>query len=251
MKVALLGYGRMGRLIDSMSASQDIDVVARIDKEGPITRESLKGAELCLDFSQGDAVLGHIGQACELGCDLVIGTTGWEAHQDAVRALVEESGVGAITSPNFSIGVQIFFRLVREAAHLFNRIQGYDVAGYELHHRLKSDSPSGTAIELSSLILEEMKSKKKAVYEVVDREILPEELQFTSVRCGSEMGKHTVIFDSPADVVQLTHEARNREGFALGALMAAKWVHGKVGLFTMDQLVETLLNHREKICCRK
>lgn len=242
MKIALIGYGKMGKMIEAVAAGRNVEIVARIDREsGSITQRMLGGADVCIDFSHPDAVLHHIGALCKLNQDMVIGTTGWHSHLDSVTALVEASGVGAIHSPNFSIGMQAFFRLVREAAHLVNRVKGYDASGYEIHHRTKADSPSGSGMKLAEILCSEMEGKSVPNFERMHREILPNELHYASIRVGFDPGHHTVVFDSHSDTIELTHRARSREGFAIGALLAAEWVHGKKGLFTMDDLINSYL----------
>jgi 4-hydroxy-tetrahydrodipicolinate reductase len=242
MKVALIGYGKMGKIVEAVAKERQVQVVARLgSKDGTITERMLNGAEVCIDFSHPDAVLATIGALCKLGKDMVIGTTGWSSHLDAVSALVEASEVGAIYSPNFSIGMQAFLRLVREAAHIVNRVGGYDAAGFEVHHRGKADSPSGTGIRLAQILCAEMDGKEEPVYDRIHREILPSELHYASIRVGQDPGHHTVIFDSSADTIELSHRARSREGFAVGALLAAEWIRGKKGLFTMDALIDSYL----------
>lgn len=240
MKVALLGYGKMGRVIDQVAQEQFVDVVARVDKE-PLLPESVGGAEVLIDFSVPEAMLQHITFACQQKKQLVIGTTGWDKHHQAARQLVEEAGIGLIYSPNFSLATHCFMHLVRQASHLFNQLEGYDVAGYELHHRWKGDSPSGTAKMLSEAICKELPEKRHPKYERVQDVIQPEELHFASVRCGHIPGTHTVLFDSESDTVELTLRARNRIGWARGALHAASWISTRKGFYTLDQLVEELL----------
>lgn len=200
MKIALLGRGKMGGLIETL--------VPNISK--------IEECDVAIDFSHGEAVLGHVQQAASAGCDLVIGTTGWEEHFDQVKHEVEEGGIGAIYAPNFSIGVHLFLRLVEKAKSLFS---GYDVASFEMHHRHKVDAPSGTA---------------KAIRERVGGGV-------SSVRCGEIPGTHTVLFDSICDTVEITHRARSREGFARGALEAAHWVQGRKGLYTLEDYLEERL----------
>jgi len=179
----------------------------------------LEQCDVAIDFSHPEAVLGNTRRASKIGCDLVVGTTGWESDFAEVKQLVEEAQIGAIYSPNFSVGVHLFLRLLERARTLFD---GYDAACYEMHHRHKVDSPSGTA---------------KAVMERIGATDCP------AVRCGEIPGTHTAVFDSICDTVEVTHRARSREGFALGALEAARWIVGKKGLYTLDDYLE------EKVGC--
>jgi 4-hydroxy-tetrahydrodipicolinate reductase len=193
-------------------------------------------------YENSSSIMNNIKKYAELGKNAVIGTTGWYDHIEEIRKLVETSGIGLIYSSNFSIGVNIFNRIVERAAELFDKFDMYDVAGIEYHHNRKADSPSGTAIGLANILKDGLARKKEIVYKMMDRRIEPHELHFASVRCGSITGKHEIIFDSNADSIQLIHSAKNREGFAAGALEAAKWIHGRKGFFNIDDLVREIMN---------
>lgn len=220
MKIALIGYGKMGEVIDRLAESADCEVTARLDRGDAITSQSLAGAQVCLDFAHAEGICDRVKRACQAGCDLVIGTTGWDSDWPKVQAIVEKQKRGAIAAANFSLGVHLFMRLVEEAAPLFSPFPEYDVALYELHHRHKRDTPSGTARALAAKIGN------------------PE---CAAIRCGSIPGTHTILYDSPVDTIELTHRARGREGFALGALRAAHWITGRSGMFTIEDLVEEAL----------
>lgn len=186
----------MGQLIEELATDHEI--------------VSLEEAEVAIDFSAAEAVEKHATQVCELGKKLVIGTTGFD--EGPIRSMVEEAQIGCIFSPNFSIGVFRFMELMKKAAELYS---DYDVSGFEVHHNQKKDAPSGTMKKLMRVVgLDEA----------------------ASVRVGNVAGTHTIIFDSPADTIEITHRARSREGFARGALAAAEWIREKVGYFTMEDL---------------
>ncbi len=220
MKIALIGYGKMGRLIEELAAAEGMEVAARCDSRHPLTPESRNGAEVALDFSAPGAVVENVGRAAALGLDLVVGTTGWHERLEEVRAITAEHGVGLVYSANFSIGVNLFFRIIREAAELLKQQPAYDPWITEMHHRAKKDAPSGTALKLRAL-LEQAYGRS--------------DFSVASVRAGQIPGTHTVGFDSEADTLVFTHEARNRKGFALGALRAARWVRGKKGCFEFSE----------------
>ena len=248
MNLAIIGYGNMGLIIERLAKTSGMEIGAIVDPFNPGATHgqkdggSLKDIDVCIDFTHPDAIMNNIKKYAELGKNAVIGTTGWYDHIEEIRKLVETSGIGLIYSSNFSIGVNIFNRIVERAAELFDKFDMYDVAGIEYHHNRKADSPSGTAIGLANILKDGLARKKEIVYKMMDRRIEPHELHFASVRCGSITGKHEIIFDSNADSIQLIHSAKNREGFAAGALEAAKWIHGRKGFFNIDDIVREIMN---------
>jgi 4-hydroxy-tetrahydrodipicolinate reductase len=227
MNIALIGYGKMGKLLEQLAPAQGGEVRLKLDEfnnthfEG-ITAENFRGIDVAIDFSVPDAAVENIGRISALGVNLVVGTTGWFAHLDQVRSIVEKNGTGLVWSPNFSIGVNAFFRLVSEAARLMANEPAYEAWAYEIHHSAKKDAPSGTLWKL----VEEM---KKAGYEA--------KIDTSSSRAGAHPGTHEIGFDSGADTVTLRHTARSREGFARGALKAAQWIVGKQGVFEFSDVL--------------
>jgi len=244
MKIALSGYGQMGKEVERLALDAGIKVAARIDPRSKdadcaeISLKCLKGAEVCIDFSQPDAAIENIRRCAAAKTNMVVGTTGWYGEMDEVRSLVKRSGIGFIYASNFSVGVNLFFRIVRNSARLMDKFPEYDVSGFEMHHMRKKDSPSGTAKSLSEIIIGEMGRKEKAVYEKLDRKPEKNELHFASARCGEVPGTHSIYFDSPADTIELKHTARSRAGLAAGALKAAEWIRGKRGFYTIDDLMD-------------
>ena len=218
-KLAIVGYGKMGKLIEQFAPEYDFETALKLDEfnnadfEG-ITAENFRGIDVAVDFSIPQAVATNVERIAALGVDLVIGTTGWLEHAGAVRSAVEKHGVGLVWSPNFSIGVNAFFRLVSEAARLLANEPQYGAWAWEIHHSTKKDAPSGTLLKL----VEEM---KQAGY--------PRTIDAGSNRAGAHPGTHEIGFDSAADTITLRHTARSREGFARGALKAAQWIRGKKG----------------------
>lgn len=226
MKIALIGYGKMGALIDAVASAQGHDIIAKIDpksKTPHISAKAINDADVCIDFSRPAAVLSNVKACAALKKNMVIGTTGWEADLPLIKEIVNDSGIGCIHSANFSIGVNLFMNIVAHAAELLNLFDEYDVAGFECHHRQKVDAPSGTAKALIQILRSKMPQKKTC--------------DFSSIRCGSDPGTHTILFDSPADTITLTHQARNRQGFAMGAVAAAEWIVNKHGLFTIQDFL--------------
>lgn len=208
MKLALIGYGKMGKRIEALASERGHEVVARITS-GKWDLEGIKEADVCIEFTKPEAALENIRRLIELKKPVVVGTTGWYDKVDEVKTLVEAHDGALIYSPNFSKGVALFLDLVAKAAGF---LPEYDVAGIEIHHNQKKDIPSGTAL---------------AMVKRAGRSI-----PISSVRCGTIPGTHTVLFDSPCDTITITHEAKNRDGFALGAIEAAAWLRDKKGFFS-------------------
>jgi 4-hydroxy-tetrahydrodipicolinate reductase len=247
MNIAIIGYGKMGHVIEKIAKSKGIDVVSTIDPEHidaqhkEITKESLEEVDVCIDFTAPSVVVENIKKIAELKKNVVVGTTGWYDKIDEVKEIVQNNGIGLIYASNFSIGVHVFFRIIENAAKIMNKIEDYDVFGLEFHHNKKVDSPSGTAKTIADILIKNIGRKKKLAYDLVDREINKEELHFASVRAGSIPGTHEVGFDSEADTIELKHTARNREGFALGAVLATQFINGKKGFFTVDDMMKNIL----------
>lgn len=222
-RLAIVGYGKMGRLVEQFAPEYGFDVALKLDEfnnanfEG-ITPGNFKGIDVAIDFSIPDAVAGNVEAIARLGVDMVVGTTGWQQAMDRVKAAVERGGIGLAWSPNFSIGVKIFVQLVEKAAELLKNEPEYEAWAWEIHHSAKKDAPSGTLLKL-------VDKMKQAGYTTA--------IDVGSNRAGRVPGTHEIGFDSAADTITLRHTARSREGFARGALRAAQWVQGKKGLFSI------------------
>ena len=234
MKIALIGFGKMGREIDSIAREQG-DVIARVfDSKHAVRAEALADVDICIEFSSPDAVLQNMRAAIDARRDIIVGTTGWDQHLPEIRNAVKESGL--LYSANFSIGMNIFFRIVKRAAELMNRAPEYDPYVQEIHHRQKVDSPSGTALSLARILIREIDRKKEILDRPTNGKISPEMLHVSSTRAGLIAGTHTIGFDSEADLIELRHIAKGRRGFALGALTAARWLRGRKGVYTMEDV---------------
>ena len=242
MNIALIGYGKMGREVEAAAKEKGIGVI-RIFSRGDnpnskgLTPASLSGVEVCIDFSIPAAAVDNIKAVAACGKNIVTGTTGWLEKLEEVKSIVSEKQIGFLYTSNFSIGVNIFMQIVENAAEIINRYPDYDIALSEIHHTKKADSPSGTALSLASIILEHTTRKTQILSGTPKAEIAPHELQITSARVGKNAGTHSVMIDSEYDSIQLTHTAKNRRGFALGALAAAEWLNGKKGMFTMKDVI--------------
>jgi 4-hydroxy-tetrahydrodipicolinate reductase len=225
--LAIVGYGKMGKLIESLAPEYNFDVKLKLDIhnnanfEG-ITADSFRGIDAAIEFSIPAAVPENVRRISALGVNLVVGATGWLEQIDEVRKSVEGAGTGLVWSPNFSVGMQAFFRIVAEAARLMSNETLYETWAWEIHHSAKKDAPSGTLLKL-------VDQMKRAGY--------TRRIDVSSNRAGSIPGTHEIGFDSSADTITLRHTARSREGFARGALKAAQWVIGKRGFFEFGEIL--------------
>jgi 4-hydroxy-tetrahydrodipicolinate reductase len=238
LAIGLVGHGSMGREIERLASSEGCRIAAIFDSTHPL-RAPLPALDAAIDFTHPDALRGNAEILLRAGIPTVVGTTGWLSRIDDIRGIVEETGGRLIYGSNFSIGVNILFRLASEAARLFNARSNYDVGVHEIHHTRKADSPSGTALTLARLLLEGIDRKSSLLTGPPEGRIAAEALQITSQRIGATIGTHVVTFDSDADTIELTHTAKNRSGFALGALLAARWLTSpetKPGLYRFEDL---------------
>jgi 4-hydroxy-tetrahydrodipicolinate reductase len=246
LKLALIGYGKMGKMLVSLAAERDCQVVSIIDPKEQdcfteINEQSMAEADVCIDFSHPASVVRNMHKVIALKKHLVVGTTGWFVQLPQIEALVAEAGTGLLYGANFSIGMNIFSRIVADAVKYLDCFAAYDVYGSEAHHNQKADSPSGTAIELSKIILANSSRKSKVLFDAANRRIEPSELHFTSLRAGNIPGTHTVGFDSEADTIELTHRVRSRSCFAYGALQAAQWINGRKGCFSINDMISGII----------
>ncbi len=246
MKVAIVGYGKMGKQIEKVLLEKNIEIGSIIDKFikeaqfSEINPKSLSGIDVAIDFTTPDEVLNNINSYIENNVSVVMGTTGWYNELKNVKNLVGEK-IGFIWSGNFSMGVNIFFRIIRDSAKIFNNFKEYDPMAYEIHHNQKKDSPSGTAQMIGNILIDELSHKNVIIEDKLDRKISKNEIQFASLRGGSIPGTHVVMFDSEADTIELKHTARNREGLARGAVLAAEWIKEKKGFYSIDDLFNSII----------
>jgi len=248
VKIAVVGYGRMGHAVEAEARAAGHEVVARFDPnepgaEAPSLAEALADADVAVDFTVAGQVAGTAAAAAEAGVGLVVGTTGW--GEDAAAALRGASArIGVVHGPNFSEGVHLFLRLAREAARLADAVGGYDVHVHETHHRHKRDHPSGTARRIADVLVDALSSKERWRAGPPEEIAEPDTLYVTSTRAGEVPGIHVVGIEGIRDRIELRHEAGGREGFARGAVRAAEWVRGRRGLFTFEQMMDDLLAER-------
>ena len=230
MKIALLGYGRMGRAIENIAKNRGHEIVAKIDKDQ--IEGTLEHANVAINFSIPDAAVNNIFSALSLKIPVVCGTTGWLEDLKKVTDFTTKNDTAFLYASNFSIGVNLFFKLNEQLAKMMNNQSEYKVNIEEIHHIHKLDAPSGTAITLTEGIIENSKSSDWSLS--TDKS---DEIQIDAIREGEVPGTHTVTYESSIDVISIKHEAHNREGFALGAVVAAEWIVGKKGIFKMGDVL--------------
>jgi 4-hydroxy-tetrahydrodipicolinate reductase len=259
MNIAIIGYGKMGKMMEKTALEKGHHICAVVEPmisetatllgtgiyKSIESAENLEEADAAIEFTRPDTAAANILALAKLKIPSVIGTTGWHERLAELTAAVNAEGSSLLWASNFSLGINLFYRISWYAAQLADSFPEYDVGGYEIHHNKKADSPSGTAKTLVEGVLKRMKRKQKPVWDTLDRPPAQDELHYPSLRVGTEPGTHALIFDSAADTITLTHTARNREGFAAGALLAAEWlVSGpgkKHGVFTMDDMLTEIL----------
>ncbi|MFD2873436.1 4-hydroxy-tetrahydrodipicolinate reductase [Mucilaginibacter ximonensis] len=246
MKIALLGYGKMGKIIEKIALDRKHEIVLKIDYDNQqdLTIENLQKADVAIEFSTPGTVLSNIEQCFNAGVPIVVGTTGWHEQISEIKARYENSDKGFIYGTNFSVGVNIFFHINKVLAKLMNAHPYYDVQVEEIHHIQKLDSPSGTAITIAEGIIDNLDEKKQWVNILtdgtnpVDNNATAEDVLIESHRIDSVPGTHTVIYDSEVDTIEIKHTAHNRNGFALGAVLAAEWIKDKQGFYSVADMFD-------------
>ena len=244
MNVVLTGFGKMGREIYSVLEERGHNVVGVIDPfslDKKVTAKSIEEAsfekaDVVIDFSSPDNAVENIKKYMDISIPCVMGTTGWLERLNEVEEYGKERDVRVMYSGNYSIGVALFLKLVKKAGELYGKVSGYDASINEIHHTEKKDSPSGTSLMVAEALLDTMPGKEKILIGNSEGKIEKESLQITSMRVGKTPGVHSVVIDSAQDTITLTHTARSRSGFALGAVMASEWIIGteKRGVLTLD-----------------
>jgi len=258
MNIAIIGHGKMGKMIEKAAIERKHRITAIVD---PLIAESsvlmgtgyyktieesnsLHDADAAIEFTVPATAMPNIRALAALKIPAIIGTTGWYDKLDEVKNIIDDAGASLLWASNFSPGVNIFNRIAWYAAQLFNTFPEYDIGGFESHHNKKMDSPSGTAQTLVEGVLSRVGRKKTAVWETLNRAPAPDELHYPSLRVGSVPGIHSLIFDSTADTIEITHTARSREAFASGAILAAEWLtreENRKGVFTIDEMLNDIL----------
>ena len=230
MNIALLGYGKMGKTIEQIAISRGHHIVLKIDKH--IKDYDITKVDVAIDFSVPNAAVKNLSKVLNNNIPVISGTTGWLNDYDDIIRLCEERDGAFIYASNFSIGVNIFFELNKHLAKMMSQLEAYKLNLEEIHHTQKLDAPSGTAITLAEGIIENSNYKKWSL-DKSDSETIP----ITAKRIEDVPGTHSIVYDSTVDSIEIKHVAKNREGFALGAVIAAEWIIGKTGIFTMKDVL--------------
>ncbi|MDC1324445.1 4-hydroxy-tetrahydrodipicolinate reductase [Flavobacteriaceae bacterium] len=231
MKIALLGYGKMGKVIEKIAISRGHEIILKIDKDS--APYDITTVDVAIDFSMPNAAVKNISHALHNGVPIISGTTGWLSEMESMKSLCNTKKGAFIYASNFSLGVNIFFELNNYLAKMMKNVSDYAVALEEIHHTQKQDAPSGTAITLAEGVLEHSPYDSWELSPTKDSN----KLAITAKRVDNVPGTHTVRYESQIDGISLTHTAHNREGFGLGAVVAAEWIIGKTGVFTMNDVL--------------
>ena len=257
MNIGLIGYGKMGKMVEAAalakghSISLVVDPLAACEKASSGTallkalpdKNGIAGTDICIEFTGPASAPDNIKAVAALGKPVVSGSTGWHGNLPDVTEAVKKADASLLWSSNFSLGVNLFYRIIAHAAIMADPFEEYDLGGLEIHHNKKADSPSGTAKVLMERVLPVMKRKTKVLWDTPEGALNKDTVHFASIRYGSVPGTHSLFFDSPADTIEITHTARSREGFASGALQAAIWLASKKqsGVFTFEDMLKEIL----------
>jgi len=237
MKIALLGYGKMGKEIEktALERNHELTLIIDISNQHEFTIENIRKAEVAIDFSIPGSAFGNILQCFEAGIPVVCGTTGWLDRMEEIRELCKQKNQTFFYASNYSLGVNVFFALNKYLSRIMNNFHNYEVELKEIHHIHKLDAPSGTAITLANDLISDVQRKQK--WEL-DQASDPSVVKITSVREGEVPGTHIITWDSPVDRIEIMHEAKNRKGLALGAVLAAEFIKDKKGIFSMEDMIK-------------
>jgi len=244
MRIAILGYGKMGRIIEQFATERGHEIVLKVnvDNTEDLTISNLKKADVAIDFSTPDSALSNIELCFDAGVPVVVGTTGWYGHLQTVKNKCVEGNNTLLYASNFSIGVNVFFFVNKVLAKIMNRYPQYEVQVEEIHHTQKLDSPSGTAMTIAEGILSELDRKNEWVNELIGSGeefiVKPDQLLIESHRIEDVPGTHTVIYSSEVDDIEFKHKAHSRAGFALGAVLAAEWLEDKTGFYNITDMFD-------------
>ncbi|MGA2667288.1 MAG: 4-hydroxy-tetrahydrodipicolinate reductase [Ignavibacteria bacterium] len=244
IKTAIVGYGKMGKEIESILDRNVFTLTGTYDIDNKIRDNMKEKPEVAIEFSTPSSMFENIEFLASKNINIVCGTTGWYDKIESVKKLVEKNNIGFIYASNFSLGVNIFYSIVKYAAGIFNKFEGYDLAVEDIHHRQKLDRPSGTALKLAEILMQMIKRKEKIGRGSQTDTGLQREgklLDVTSTRVGGVVGIHKVMFDSPSDSILLEHSAKSRRGFAEGALLAAKFIYNKKGFYKFEEIFNNLI----------
>ena len=242
MNIAIVGYGQMGKEIERVSKKRGHNITLIVDNTEELKKADLTGIDTAIEFSLPETAIENIKILAKNKINTVVGTTGWYDKLPQVKRIVDKNNISFLWSSNFSIGVNLFFRLTEQAAKLINKADEYDIWATEIHHKFKADSPSGTAKTLEQILVKNINRKTKIIEDKLDRPIKNNEIHFSSTRGGEINFGHTIGFDSTTDCIKIEHAARNRDGYVLGAVKCAEWLtKQKPGFYEMNDFMEGIL----------
>lgn len=235
MNIALIGYGKMGKEIEAIALKRNHKIVLKVDISNAetVTKEDFQKADVAIEFTTPHTVIDNIKKCFDASLPVVVGTTGWYEHFPEIKMLCNEKHGSLFHATNFSVGVNLFFKVNKFLAELMNKYEDYDVSMEEIHHIHKLDKPSGTAISLATQILDKIERKQKWSVDEKGNDIL----HIKDIREGEVPGTHIIKYSSEVDDIEIMHKAHNRKGFALGAVIAAEFLHGKTGVYSMSDLI--------------
>ncbi len=232
MNIALFGYGKMGQMLEKIGTQRGHSIVARIDNPSEITAVDFSAVDVAIDFSTPESAFENIKFCLENSTPVISGTTGWLEHYETAAELCEAQGGAFLYASNFSLGMNVFFELNKRLAQMMHPLKDYSLAMKEIHHTQKLDAPSGTAITLAEGIIE---NSDYTDWKLADAQ--ENQIPITSIREGQVPGTHSITYSSQVDDIQIKHIAHNREGFAMGAVVAAEWIQGRTGVFSMKEVL--------------
>jgi 4-hydroxy-tetrahydrodipicolinate reductase len=241
IKLAIVGYGKMGKEIESILDTGEFKIVGKYDVDNPVQENLKEVPDVAIEFSTPSSVISNIEFLSSKGINIVCGTTGWYDKLLEVRKIIEKNNVGFIYAYNFSVGVNLFFEIIRQASSIINKFPEYDIAVEEIHHTQKLDRPSGTAIKIAELILSGNKHKTAINKNSEIESASSEYLDVSSLRAGKIVGNHKVLIDSEADTITLEHNAKSRRGFAEGALLSTRFIYNKKGFYKFEDTFKNLI----------
>lgn len=241
MSIAIVGYGRMGQEIESTANEQGVNINAIFDVKNPLSNITDYSFSTAIEFTSPDAVIENIKLLAEHGRNIVTGTTGWYDKMDEVKKIVKHNNIGFVWGANFSVGVNLFFKMIQNTSAIFNAFEDFDVMVHEMHHKNKLDSPSGTALKIAYEIIDNLKRKENIISDKIEGKIPENALHVSSTRGGEIFGKHSVFFDSSSDEIVLSHSAKNRKGFAKGAVLASQWIYNRKGFYEFSDVIDDIV----------
>ncbi|PQJ18628.1 4-hydroxy-tetrahydrodipicolinate reductase [Nonlabens tegetincola] len=231
MKIALVGYGKMGKTIERLATSRGHEIVARLGRNDQMKQAQI--ADVAIEFTSPESVLNNLNELIKLNIPTVCGTTGWNDNLDDISNLVIKENCSLVHASNFSLGVNLFFELNKKLAAMMSTFNEYKVSMNEIHHTEKKDAPSGTAITLFEGLKDPLKKTNWSLEQTSDEQIVT----IDAIREEDVKGTHSIFYSSDIDEIEIKHTAHSRDGFALGAVIAAEWIHGKKGVFTMKDVL--------------